>query len=78
MIGSWQRFRNYQKIYSEPIRHNQRSLARLKDPNQVLYHCVLKLVISKRDEIEAYSLIDELRGQVKELNKQNSSLKNKV
>ena len=34
--------------------------------------------LRKKDEIEAYSLIDDLRGQIKDLNKNNSTLKSKV
>ena len=35
-------------------------------------------MLSKKEEIEAYSLIDDLRAQVKELSKSNSGLKNKL
>lgn len=34
--------------------------------------------MTKRDEIEAYALIDDLRNQVRDLNKNNAGLKNKV
>ena len=33
---------------------------------------------SKKEEIEAYALIDDLRAQVKDLSKSNSGLKNKL
>jgi hypothetical protein len=34
--------------------------------------------MSKKEEIEAYALIDDLRAQVKDLSKSNSGLKNKL